>query len=200
MDLVRINETSVQEFAMASGVQSVGWIPGGEFTGYLREIESRPEYDFHYRSHEKFKHAATPPPFARTLVVLLVDFFLAPPAAAEGFRISNYSRACWHNVGMAADKVIGYLRARGWRAEMVDVPARAAAVKAGLGVIGKNTLFYAHGMGSYVGIGVIGTDLELPRRPGNPDESAGLKGKIGRLAARMRNLPELLPHEPGCHA
>lgn len=50
---------------------------------------------------------------------------------------------------------------RGYTADTLKVPARAAAVKAGLGLIGKNTLFYANGVDSYVGIAVIGTDLEL---------------------------------------
>jgi epoxyqueuosine reductase len=40
-------------------------------------------------------------------------------------------------------------------------PCKAAACVAGLGFIGKNTLFYSYDFGSYVTIRVIGTDLPL---------------------------------------
>jgi len=56
---------------------------------------------------------------------------------------------------------VAFLKTKGYRAETLDVPQRAAACRAGLGFIGRNTLFYAHGLGSYVGIGAIGTDASL---------------------------------------
>ena len=166
-----VDANSLLKFAKENGLK-LGWTPRCEFAEYLKEIGSRPEYHiFNYRSYESFRAAATPPPFVKTLLVLAVDYFLKPEAESSSgdLRVSSYSRACWHNVGIATEKLLDHLKEHGLRAEVIDVPARAAAVKAGLGFIGRNTLFYAHGAGSYVGISAIGTDLKL----GSPDRARG---------------------------
>jgi epoxyqueuosine reductase QueG len=56
-----------------------------------------------------------------------------------------------------------YLKCNGAIADDIslNVPCRAAACVAGLGFVGKNTLFYSHQFGSFVNIRVVGTDLSL---------------------------------------
>lgn len=56
---------------------------------------------------------------------------------------------------------MSFLKKQGLKAEELDLPARASACLAGLGFIGKNTMFYADEIGSYVGISTIGVDVEL---------------------------------------
>lgn len=57
--------------------------------------------------------------------------------------------------------MVDFLKAKGYRAENLDVPQRAAACRAGLGFIGRNAMFYTHVLGSYVGLASIGTDALL---------------------------------------
>lgn len=54
-------------------------------------------------------------------------------------------------------KNIGYI------VEKPDLPVRVATCKSGLGLIGKNCMFYGYDLGSYVGMLMIGTDLEFKR-------------------------------------
>jgi len=156
-----MDEASLRSAALAAGAHAFAWLPRCEFREYLGEIEARPDYGFKYRSREKFKAAAVPPAFARTLLVLAVSYRLEQPPKEGELRLSSYSRACWSTVGAVSGKLCALLKENGFKAEVLDVPARAAAVKAGLGFIGRNSMFYAHGLGSFVGIAVIGSDLDL---------------------------------------
>jgi len=156
-----IDGASLRAAAFEAGACAFGWTPRCEFPEYLGEIESRPDYGFQYRSREKFKAAAVPPAFAKTLLALAVSYRLDQRPGKGELRVSSYSRACWSNVGAVSGKLCALLKEKGFKAEVLDVPARAAAVKAGLGFIGRNSMFYARGFGSFVGIAVIGTDLHL---------------------------------------
>jgi len=58
--------------------------------------------------------------------------------------------------------VTGFFRERGFRMEACpDIPAKAAAVRAGWGKYGKNCIVHAKGCGSYVKIQPFLTDAEL---------------------------------------
>jgi epoxyqueuosine reductase len=150
---------SLTSFAQGIGITKIGWFEAGDFPKYLQAIEERPEYHrMAYRTRDAFLKAGQLKEGIRTVIALLSDYFYEKCPDAGGLKLSNYSRFCWQTLEPKANQVVDYLKARGLRAEKLDLPNRAAACRAGLGFIGKNTMFYAHGVGSYVGIRCIGTD------------------------------------------
>ncbi len=151
----------LRAYAASLGVTSLGWFAARAFPAYVQAVSERPEYDFAYRTRAQFVDAATCPGDVTTVIVIAVDYFYENQYPA-GYKLSNYSRFCWNTVNKKRDLLLGFLHAHGCLARNLDLPARAAASRAGLGAIGKNCMFYAKGTGSYVGIAMIGTDVALP--------------------------------------
>lgn len=152
----------IRAFASSSGIHAVGWFAASEFPLYLDVIRQTSEYHgMVYRPLEAFLRAGRVAEGIRSVIVLVMDYFVDSSDAPAGLRLSNYSRACWSTVNPKIAATAAFLRAKGFRAENLDLPHRAAACRAGLGFIGKNALFYAHGLGSYVGIASIGTDAGI---------------------------------------
>jgi ferredoxin len=140
----------------------LGWFRSRQFSSYLRVIEERTEYHgFAYRPLEVFQ-AAGLRANARSVIVLAVNYLRDRRPEPDGFRLSNYSRFCGSATRAASEAVMRWLVGHGWPARPVDVPGRAAACVAGLGSVGRNTLFYADGLGSFVGIAALETEVELP--------------------------------------
>lgn len=157
-----INGENLKSFAKSNGIDAIGWFKGAEFTQYLKIIkEHKAIYDFQYRSYENFLQAGIMAKEYKTIIVIIKDYFYESVCEKEGFKLSNYSRFCWQTINPKTELVISYLEDNRYIAHKINAPDRAAACKAGLGFIGKNSLFYAYGLGSYVGIGTIGTNLEL---------------------------------------
>ncbi|MDD2707091.1 MAG: 4Fe-4S double cluster binding domain-containing protein [Verrucomicrobiae bacterium] len=157
-----MNSSDLRKFVSSHELGAVGWFQGRGFDGYLRAVEERVEYhQMAYRPYEAFLRAGRAAERFATVIVLAVDYFYENAYPEGRFKISNYSRFCWKTVAEKEKLLTDFLKTNGFKAEPLDVPARAAACAAGLGFIGKNTMFYATGMGSYVGISVIGTDLVL---------------------------------------
>lgn len=153
----------LRRFAESVRIAHVGWFRAREFPGYLRAVEEREEYHrFDYRPHAAFLKAGRPHDKVKTIVAIAVDYFHDRDYMPGEFKVSNYSRFCWNTVEAKSKLIIDYLKRETGGAEAVDVPARAAACRAGLGFIGKNTMFHAHGLGSYVGIMAIGVGVDLP--------------------------------------
>jgi epoxyqueuosine reductase len=149
-------------FAQDNGIHAVGWFAASDFPQYLETIRERDEYHhIAYRPETAFLKAGHIPEGIRTVVVLVMDYFVETSDRPEGFRLSNYARTCWNTVGPKTVAMAEFLKAHGFRADNMDVPQRAAACRAGLGFIGRNAMFYAHGLGSYVGIASLGTDAVL---------------------------------------
>ena len=152
----------LQAFARDHGIHAVGWFPASDFDLYLATLRSRPEYrQIAYRPWTVFEKAGHIPMDTRTVIVLVMDYFVEPNEPTDGFRLSNYVRACWNTISPGTAALAQFLQAHGCRADNLDVPQRAAACRAGLGHIGRNAMFYAHGIGSYVGIASLGTDAVL---------------------------------------
>jgi len=152
----------IRAFASRSGIHAVGWFAASDFTEYLETVATAEAYrGIDYRPLETFLRAGRIPLDFRTVVVIVMDYYVEPSTRRDGYRLSNYSRACWSTVNPKIEALTTFLRSRGCRAENLDIPHRAAACRAGLGFIGKNSLFYARGLGSYVGIASIGTDAVL---------------------------------------
>lgn len=162
--------------AAKRGIAHIGWFKPRRFDAYLEALNVRPEYkNVVYRTFEDFFKAgsAPVPEGVKTILVFAVDYFDGRPSAADEGRLklSNYSRNCWRNVGVRAKALEGLLSENGVRTFQVDVPARAAACLAGLGFIGRNACFYLPGVGSYVGIGCVGCDLEIPEEVDSVERS-----------------------------
>lgn len=176
----------LRSFAEANGISSIGWFKASEFTKYLQAIEERPEYhQFDYRPYQAFLNIGRIPKNVKTIVTLAVDYFYENKYDNNKFKISNYSRFQWYTLAPKSNMIVQFLKEKGYYArnmyfptrrdyerfadyddvtnmvEEVEFPARAAACRAGIGFVGKNCMFYAYTLGSYVAIGTIGTDLEL---------------------------------------
>lgn len=178
----------LRRFAGSVQISCVGWFRASEFPGYLQAIQEREEYHrFDYRSHAAFLKAGRLPNSAKTIVVIAVDYFHDRDYLEDELKVSNYSRFCWNTVGAKSKALLDYLKREAGPAEAVDVPARAAACRAGLGFIGKNAMFYAHGLGSYVGILAIGVGQELP------EDRAGEEQVRSPACAKCRRCVEACP-------
>ena len=157
-----INEISLRKFAQNSGIDAIGYFKGGNFQEYLETIKELKEfYNFEYKSFQNFIQAGTIAEKYKTVIVIIKDYFFEKVSDKEELKLSNYTRFCWQTVDPKADRLIELLKTNGYIAEKINTPDRAAACKAGLGFIGKNCMFYAYGLGSYVGIRTIGTNLDL---------------------------------------
>jgi len=157
-----VTTEGIRNFARDNGIHAVGWFAAADFNQYLATIQERIDYHkIAYRPLDAFLKAGHVPEGFRTVIVLVMDYFVESSDLPDGYRLSNYVRACWNTIGPKSKAMVEFLKAKGYRAEGLNVPQRAAACRAGLGFIGRNAMFYAHGLGSYVGIESIGTDSIL---------------------------------------
>ncbi len=157
-----LTAADLKHFAQANGIHAIGWFAASDFPRYLETIRERDEYrHIAYRAETAFLKAGQIPEGIRTVVVLVMDYFVETSDRPEDFRLSNYVRACWNTVNPKTKAMAEFLKAHGCRADTLDVPQRAAACRAGLGFIGRNAMFYAGELGSYVGIAALGTDAIL---------------------------------------
>jgi epoxyqueuosine reductase len=116
-------------------------------------------------------------PEARSIVVVLDNYFLPDPPETSRPRVAKYARGTdYHRV--LSDRLKGiadWLTGNGAKVTRVyvdagPVPERELAQKAGLGWIGKNTMLIRPGAGSFFFIGSIFTDLDLtPDQPFHTD-------------------------------
>ncbi|MDD5484162.1 MAG: 4Fe-4S double cluster binding domain-containing protein [Kiritimatiellae bacterium] len=160
----QIMADELRGFAQKHGIDKIGWFKRADFPLYLQAIESREEYGrIKYRSLEKFRSAAVIPEQFRAVVVMAVNYKMESDYSGKGLKAANYCRSCWQTLIPKKEALIGFLHGKALKAEALDLPARAAACMAGLGFIGKNTMFYADGIGSYVGIMAIGIDADLEK-------------------------------------
>jgi len=106
-------------------------------------------------------------PWARSLVVVGASYIdHAPPPAESGPVIGLFAtRDHYARLRDAADAVVAAIECAGGRAEMlVDDDRfvdRAAAVRAGLGWIGRSTMVLSPGHGPWQLFGSVATDLDL---------------------------------------
>jgi epoxyqueuosine reductase QueG len=180
-----ITAIDIREFAARSGIHAIGWFAASDFAGYLAALRARPGYHrLAYRSLASFEKAGHIPDGIRTVIVLAMDYYIESGESRDGFRLSNYSRACWNTTSPKTAMLVEFLQSHGCRAARLDVPQRAAACRAGLGFIGRNTMFYAHGLGSFVGIGSVGTDAALEEGATAPEQITHPRcADCGRCAA-----------------
>ena len=180
-----LSSGTVKSFARSSGIHAVGWFPATDFDQYLAAIRERAEYhEIVYRPLSAFLQAGHAPEGVRTIIVVVMDYFVESSDLPDGYRLTNYVRACWPTVSPKTNAMVDFLTKAGHQATPVDVPQRAAACRAGLGFIGRNSMFYAHGLGSYVGISAIGTEQALKGE--NALVTGGAKGYGRGIAMKLK--------------
>jgi epoxyqueuosine reductase len=132
-------------------------------------------------TEDRTRHACQPEdllPGARSLVVVAAPYAGGDPESADDQprgRVARYARGSdYHDVMKARLAVLAdHIRALGGQdtrtrvfVDSSPLPERAAAVRAGLGFIGKNTNLLTGPVGSWLLLGAVLTDLSLePDRP-----------------------------------
>lgn len=120
-------------------------------------------------------------PWIRSIAVLLWPYAPCPVCGGDSVFVDSYyeaSNAAYH----AARKLEERLTAAGCRAKAnVSYPAREAAVRAGLGVIGKNGLLIHPRFGTRTVIILMATEIAAPKRSAEQEKQGCLA--CGRCAA-----------------
>jgi len=175
--------------ARAQGLDALGFAPAGPFEGYSVPGSSR-------------RDPALTLPGARSLVV-------------AGIYIGGFGLQCWERpdrarlsrlvlAGYFADVVeplkplAGLLRKRGFRTEICDglesgrsiLPLKLAAVRAGLGWQGRNSLLLSRRFGTFLALGGLVTEAELK------EEAAPERDRCGTCRACQEACPTKALEEP----
>ena len=107
-------------------------------------------------------------PWARSLVAVSYDYLPeANTPAREGAVVGRFATADqYEGLRRITGAVAEYLRHRGHRAEILSddnrLVDRAAAVRAGVGWLGKSTMVLAPGHGPWMLLGTVVTDASIP--------------------------------------
>jgi ferredoxin len=168
-----LSRESIVARAREIGFGLVTFLRPVEFPEYLAALKTRPEYKcLKYHPYARMLAAAERKGQYNTLVLLVNDYFVNNNYVDGEFKISNRGRYKWQTSGKRLAAFTRYLRSHDAVADDLSsiVPCKAAACVAGLGFIGKNTLFYSYAFGSFVTIRVIGTDLPLETVEPGPEK------------------------------
>jgi epoxyqueuosine reductase len=136
------------------------WLASG-YAGVMRYL---------HRQARKRKNPRLIIPAAKSVVVVLDNYYNGDPDPGPAPRVARYARGeDYHRVTRERlEPLADFLRGEGATiahtyADSGPVPERALALRAGLGWIGKNTMLIRPGAGSFFFIGTIFTDLPLER-------------------------------------
>lgn len=171
----------------AAGLDALGVAPADRFDATRRHLEERRAAGLHGGMHFTYGRPgrATDPaatvPGARSLVVGARAYGgEAAPPGPRGGAVARYARADHYAALRAGLEVVARrLVGDGWQAvvccddnRLVD---REAAVRAGLGWYGRNTLVLLPGRGSWFLLGSVVTDAPLPAvtEPAPPASGCG---------------------------
>ena len=122
-----------------------------------------------HRQARRRKEPGAIVPEARSVVVVLDNYYHADRAERGGVKVAKYARGeDYHRVTTRRlERLADYLREGGAKVARVyadagPVPERELAQRAGLGWVGKNTMLIRPEVGSFFFIGSVFTDLALP--------------------------------------
>ncbi len=110
-------------------------------------------------------------PGARSIVVVLHNYYWPECVGAAGYRVARYAQGDdYHHVMVTRLRELGRrlveAAGTGWFKVFVDagpLPERELASRAGLGWMAKNTMLIHPKLGSFMFVGCLATDLELAR-------------------------------------
>lgn len=142
----------------ARGEELDRWLEAG-YAGTMRYL---------HRQARRRKEPQSIVPGARSVVVVLDNYYSPDDQPTSGPRIAKYARGeDYHRVMQRRlEELSQFLRDAGAAVarSYVDagpVPERELAERSGLGWVGKNTMLIRPGLGSFFFIGSVFTDLEL---------------------------------------
>ena len=166
--------SDIKDFALDLGYSKVGIAPAAGFPDHVEAVLSRREhYGFFIDNPQRnFTGGADPAaglmPSAKSIISLVYDYatcafpekllrcigriylarcYLAPPQRINGSRHSLF---------------LSFLRQRGCEiGEVITLPERRAAARAGTATFGCNTFAYAEGSGSFIMLATFVVDKEL---------------------------------------
>ena len=166
----------IKDYALDLGYIAVGVTAAEPFPMYARALEERlQDYDWAIGSGIRLDRTANPRdrlPEARSIIVAVYDYFREHfPHNLVGkvgrfYQSRSYIEPPTRIGGARVQLMRQFLEARGmkagrWYMISSGVPDRLAAVRAGLGTIGRNTFFCLPGTGSFVMIHTFIVDAEL---------------------------------------
>ena len=135
------------------------WLENG-YAGTMRYL---------HRQAKRRKEPALIAPEAKSVIVVLDNYFTEDEPGSDVPRVARYARGRDYHLDLIErlDQLAQWLRENGATfarsfADAGPVPERELAQRAGLGWIGKNTMLLRPGAGSFFFIGSIFSDLELP--------------------------------------
>jgi len=159
-------KADLRQFATQIGLDLVGVTTPEPFDRFLSELEARKEsYQDRYQYRiETWRRMANPRevlPSARSVVVIGFHYLPEPRAQPQGCGKLGLIVAYGHlGILKRAGQVCHFLKQRGDKAVM-GAHRKEAAVRAGLGVIGKHNLVIHPELGSWVAYQSIVTDAHL---------------------------------------
>jgi len=166
----------IKDYALDLGYSAVGVTTAEPFPMYARALEERSQdYDWAIGAGIRLDRAVNPKdrlPNARSIIVAVYDYFCEQfPQNLVGkvgrfYQSRSYLEPPTRIGGARVQLMRQFLEARGmqvgrWFMISSGVPDRLAAVRAGLGRIGRNTFFCAPGIGTFVMIHTFIVDAEL---------------------------------------
>jgi len=170
----------IRETALLSGAEFVGITTADPFEGYAEEVDERASrapreeegswpYYFWKPEFEKLRSFQDPRnrlPTAKSIVVVGAGYFDAQPVdlSQPGRPCGVLGRLYFYGCSpvIAASKAVKeFVEREGYQARIYGIPERWAAVRAGLGLIGKNSFFITPEFGSWGSLRTILTDVEL---------------------------------------
>lgn len=169
----------IREVASAAGLDAVGFTRAEVFDGTRQDLLRRKQAGFAggiaftYRNPERSTDPERLLPGARSLVVAAMTCGggdVQPPQEREQASVARFAREDrYRRLRDALEKLAMCLRAEGFRSKVVAddnaLVDREAAVRAGIGYYGKNTMVLLPRRGSMFLLGSVVTDAELPASP-----------------------------------
>lgn len=184
-------------FARRIGLDHLGVCSPEPFDRFLSELDARqdryaPRFEARFATWRRMADPGAALDGARAVVVMGFRYLPeeTPPGPEDGVmgRIVSYGHL---GILRRARRVADFLRRRGYRA-VLGVHRKDAAVRAGLGVVGKNTLVLNRASGGWCAYQAIATDAPLEPDP-PPSESFD---PCASCDACMKACPTGALHEP----
>jgi len=168
----------LRAFMLARGAVGFGVCTADPFDDAREAIRQRSRSGlsaglrFTFANPERATDVRTSFPWAERIIACAVPYDIRAPAVQgdhEG-RVARFAVAdAYHPLRQALEELSTLLREQGWRADaLVDdnrLVDRAAAVRAGVGWWGKNTMVLVPGAGPWVLLGSVVTDAPVDPTP-----------------------------------
>jgi epoxyqueuosine reductase len=165
---------------LACGITDPSPIPEGERLDHWLASGYAGVMRYLHRQARKRKDPRLIVPEAKSVVVVLDNYYNGDPDPGPPPRLARYARGeDYHRVTrVRLEPLADFLRSSGATvahtfADAGPVPERALALRAGLGWIGKNTMLIRPGTGSFFFIGTVFTDLLLDRDDSTTTDHCG---------------------------